>query len=279
MSYIHESSSFGVFCCIRCQEDYHNEGFTYGVIKPSRKSSKDDSKHTLEAIEALFEDDTTNQLLNPMSLQRTNSIEQWLEQSFDAHPPTMDLMGLKTMGVPEGNTARDKKNVKLTEQFGYQRPQYHDPSGYYEFHDSPSSCPARPRSPRTQWVAKHGPDKQIRAFRDSGLGFLEYVSKSSDDETTFEPFEEFSDRSSIHSTEGSPSASGVIADPLACFLQDRPLETANTISIQPQSQNNHQLLFEEEEGDSEGEIPWQKFQTNLRLSLKLQLVKGPPARP
>ena len=91
-----------------------------------------------------------------------------------------------------------------------------------------------------------------RPVQDSGLGFLEYISNSSDGEKPIQPFEECSDHSTTPPEEESDIGSW--EDPIDALLLDGGHPSA--ITNESETNENTENLFEEEEDRSEGENPW-----------------------
>ncbi|KAK4160694.1 hypothetical protein QBC43DRAFT_325084 [Cladorrhinum sp. PSN259] len=283
---IMESPSFGVFCCFRCQHDFHGESFAYGSSAPRRQDSdsKQDSKQTREAVEALFETEPNfNRHLGGDSSASSNSINRWLEDSKLSLPP-LDMataLSAEAFGQTWDVDATTPPQSVQAEQFLstiyeqevydslYLAPTQTTPKvlgrtlmSEISTLDSPTDmeaaggmgesfpCPQSPESGNGEPKHKTTNVKK-RSLQDSGLGFLEYESQSSDDERPLQPFEEISDKSSVASSQEDDLLSRVTKDPLIGSLLEKDGLTAGR-----RTSGSGEFLFQEEEDKSEDENPW-----------------------
>jgi serine/threonine protein kinase len=244
MKYILESPSFGVFCCLKCQDDFQSESFAYSSSRPIRKDSNGESKRTRETVEAFFESDPADHMFRGLSEKRTDSIKQWLQDSAPSDFPMAELPGT---GFPEGPVGDDEDVLLPDNMFSDQllyssyEYEYYNPSGITTtFLDSGSggyfvdnqiaSQNSEPvelladtswgADPETQIPSPSREVKKEVLLRDSGLGFLEYLSDSSDSEKALQLFEEVSDRSSVNSGEEEEDVAALRDDPLCSFLTE-----------------------------------------------------------
>ncbi|KAK1827546.1 hypothetical protein QBC39DRAFT_175057 [Podospora conica] len=248
MKYILESPSFGVFCCLKCQDDFQSESFAYSSPRPAgpvRKDSNGESKRTRETVEAFFESDSADYLSRGLSEKRTDSIEQWIQ---DAAPSDFEMAELPGTGFPEGPVGDDEDELlppdnMFSDQLLYSSYEYEyynpsgtttrfldsSPGGYFADNQiaSQDSEPVElladtswGADPETQTLPASREEEKEVLLRDSGLGFLEYVSDSSDSEKALQLFEEVSDRSSLNSGEEEEDVAALRDDPLCSFLTE-----------------------------------------------------------
>ncbi|RYP49839.1 hypothetical protein DL768_004531 [Monosporascus sp. mg162] len=281
MKYILESPSFGVFRCLKCEDDFQNEAFAYGPTTP-RGDPREDSRQTREAIEALFDSYSSKPASGGMSLERTDSVKKWIEDSSQFETPAAELPGLvfpddtwDVEDVHAFDSIHAEQLLYNTYEYEFYHPTHfvHSPMDPSRGSDSlPSLSPTEPaellgdiswtqetlHSPRV----KPKPEIEEKVLQDSGLGFLEYVSNSSEDGKLIQPFEVISDRSSVQSEEDLPIQ--VLCDAFGIlFQEDEPLKGARK-KARGQRESN-ELLFEEEEDRSEAGNPWDETSDRSEL--------------
>ncbi|KAK4182444.1 ankyrin repeat protein [Podospora australis] len=279
MKYIHESPSFGVFCCIACQGDFNDEGLAYGQPLPTRRDSdtKVETKHTRAAVQELFED-PMSQPFGGLSVKRTDSIKEWLEHSGPSPPSPPPLVELPDRRFDHELAEEDIAAVESAEATRFLYNAYE-----YEFHN-PSYISHAPSSPVSgnkfaSFVSVNSSDQPVemlgdttwqqtmtsevkpvqkneddRTLNDSGLGFLEYMSHSSCSDQPLQPFEEVSDRSSLASGQEDESPKGGLEDPLNLFFGTG--ERRESSDRGPRDSGD--VLFDEEEDKSDPEDPWEE---------------------
>jgi len=120
-----------------------------------------------------------------------------------------------------------------------------------------SRCNSHPSCAPEGGLSHH--EVKAKNIRNSGLGFLEYSSDSSaDDSKPFRPFEEISDGSSDNGDDDQEEdAPGeILCSPLrSLFLDERPVAASHKNG---KAARGSDLLFEEEEDLSEGEQLWRE---------------------
>ncbi|KAI1459335.1 hypothetical protein F4805DRAFT_421190 [Annulohypoxylon moriforme] len=214
MKDILESPSFTVFCCFKCHGDFQDGGFAYDSTLPSHELQQN-TQDMLNTISAMFQDDTSARSLNTLSAGRRDSIQQWLgnaTESSSIHDPKQNQY---TYTTDEQDTYSE---VTSGEHLFY------DSYGYDSFWGDQSEYPQPPSDEKdvpilpidesletstattwrqdpnsTNWTL--GNNQEIpqsnneKDLRDSGLGFLEYESGSSnqnDEDRLFNEISEYS---------------------------------------------------------------------------------------
>lgn len=271
MIYIRESPSFGVFRCIKCEKDFLDEAFAYGPTAP-RPDSREESRLTREEINEFFHD--SSKLLSVgMSHSRADSIKKWIVDSGPFESSAAELPASTFY-----DDRRDVEDINANETVyaeqrlynTYEHEFYHSPHFIQSFAEQyrgnnlqPSFLPVEPVEllGDTSWTTEglDGPQVESkprfkeRDLRDSGFGFLEYMSNSSDDNKLIDPFEEISDRSSVEYSEGPHDQ--VLFDTFGIlFPEDEALNADQKKVREPRESS--ELLFAQEEDRSESDVPW-----------------------
>ncbi|OAQ60706.1 ankyrin repeat protein [Pochonia chlamydosporia 170] len=272
MKYIAESPSFGVFRCLGCVDDFQNENLICGPTV-SRTDYRENSRQTREDVEELFKRYSSKSDPNPISAERTDSIKQWI----DAAGADDDLEAC----CPELENAEDpweKENIESIDYEDAKTDQYLHSTYEYEFYHPTylENGPASHSSHRanyeaslsqpkitelagdTSWPLNPSDTPEVKleddkVLRDSGLGFLEYESCSSKDGKVLQPFEELSDRSSLHS-ENSSLLPGE-ADFLGSLIPERN-QVGEVERNDERPRESSELLFDEVDDRSETGYPW-----------------------
>ncbi|TGJ79012.1 hypothetical protein E0Z10_g9757 [Xylaria hypoxylon] len=271
MQYVFESPSLHAFCCLKCMDDFQNEAFTYGLTGP-RTDAREDSQRTRQEVEEVFS-------INPLKMQpdaiphkETASIERWIENSYQLETPAVEL---PTAVYPESprdfDDTQDFDSMRA-DQFLYNtyEHEFYNPTHFIDYSKNrspniesfpsyysmePVELPgdtAWPEDNRSDSQAKPKVEKRRKSLQDSGLGFLEYVSNSTDDDNKLElPFEEWSDRSSSQSEECLPISNGTLN---AMFYEDEAHRERQR-KLQELGESS-ELRFDEEEDKSDTEDPW-----------------------
>ncbi|PHH73422.1 hypothetical protein CDD82_5486 [Ophiocordyceps australis] len=258
MKFILESPSFEHFCCLKCAHDFESEAFTHGPISSrtdgSRTDAQQDSRETRDAIEDLFDTSWNS------SIGRTDSIKRWIDDPsqfndgewdddtlpYDPIDPQQLLYSTcESQFYSSTHTAHTLIHPS-SRSSSSPPPSLTEPNELLGDLDRPQEILDSPELRRT-------PQKGEKAFRDSGMGFLEYVSDSSDDGKPKQPFEEISDRSSVESEE--EMLGDVLSGPLGSFFeQEIPLDRTEQEDVG--RRESSELHFDEEEDCSEAGNPW-----------------------
>lgn len=273
MRYIRESPSFGVFSCLKCEGEFLDDAFAYGPTA-LRIDSREVSQQTREAVEALFSNDSSKPAFSSMPSGRTDSIEKWIEDSNQPEKSFAELPALKftddawDVGDIDATNAMHTQCLYNTYEYEF----YHPTHFVHSLMEPPRGSGLLPSLSLTEpiellgdttWAheipespsAKSKPKMEEKPLVDSGLGFLEYMSNSSEDDKLLQPFEEISDRSSVQSDESSHIRA--LYDPLdTMFKEDEFIKKGREMPIGPHESN--ELLFDEEEDKSEVENPWEE---------------------
>ncbi|KAF2968653.1 hypothetical protein GQX73_g4861 [Xylaria multiplex] len=267
MRYVFESPSLHAFCCLKCIDDSQNDEFTYGVIGP-RTDSREDSQRTRQEVEDIFTQPEA------ISNKGAASIERWIGNSFQPETPAIEpLTPIYNKSSRDIDETHDFDSIR-TDQFLYNtyEHEFYKPTYFVDRPENQSPkissaslfCPAEPvnlsgditwiRDNRSSSPANTKVEKRSKDLRDSGLGFLEYVSNSTDDEDKLElPFEEFSDRSSVQS--GSISSIQVSKDTLNAIFYE--IESRREIQRKSEDpEESSELRFDEEEDKSDTDNLW-----------------------
>ncbi|KAJ3576579.1 hypothetical protein NPX13_g3651 [Xylaria arbuscula] len=281
--YVSESPSLHSFSCIECRDDFQNEGFTYGLVGP-RTDAREESERTRQEIESVFIDSTPETVPN----EGTSSIEQWIQGSYPFATPATDLPATPhsesstVFEDAQGSTSigADQFLYNLYEHEIYSPPYSMDFQGSRFGNDGPfpSLDPVEsyelPES--KDWIEETeiGSDassklkRKEKNLKDSNLGFLEYISNSTDDnDESGLPFEEWSDRSSLQSDGGSPiltpttPISGLFSDAETFIEQEKQSKQLN---------KSFELQFEEEQDVSDTDS--QDGEVSAQVGLNDQLT-------
>lgn len=268
MKYIHESPSFGIFCCIKCHDEFQDERFAYEQATLSQRDTRDNSKQTKEEVQALFEEDPAKQTYVGMSSAKADSINRWL--TADYAPSHFGLPPTAAPGLPFNNGPRDD-DVRSTvfvdmdpvqaQHFLFDTYEHATgtaigtgffsvPSRISEEPEDKSEADTTLKYQETRDPLEANDEKRLQ---DSGLGFQEFETDSEDDVNPLNPFDEFSDRSSNDSSKEDGSTIGFPDEP----FQSSPSEIEDHQAADPdpeasQEQEND-FMFEEEEDVSDGE--------------------------
>ncbi|KAK7739115.1 hypothetical protein SLS62_011293 [Diatrype stigma] len=219
MTYIRESPSFGVFSCLKCESDFEEDAFVYGATT-QWTDSKENSRQTREQVEAVFSTYSSAYEVENPPFKRHDSIKKWIVDSSQSEPFAAEL---------------------TTSHFDDDKWDVEDIPWPQEIMD-------------TQPI-DFRPKKEDKAFVDSGLGFLECTSLSSDDDRLMQPFEESSDRSSTQSNEDSHIQT--FHGSLDSLFQEE--EAPEGIQKQDgSSRESSEMLFYEEDDKSEIGNPWEE---------------------
>ncbi|KAI0445151.1 hypothetical protein F4803DRAFT_205021 [Xylaria telfairii] len=261
--YMLESHSLHAFSCLDCANDIQSEASAYGLTEATT-DAKVDSQRTRQEVEEVFASNSFRMDSGGMSQERTTSIEKWIENSEPIDPPAVRVPPTTLSHNPRDFDEDQKFGSIPTDQFLYSTYEYefYSPThatGYPDQtssntepvellgdiawpEDQPDSSPVKPKF-----------EKQEKIFRDTDLGFLEYVSNSSCDGEPALPFEECSDRSSIQSEE--ISSIQILRNPLDTpFSEHEPDGELKGKFIE--LDESSKLLFDEEEDKSDCENPW-----------------------
>ncbi|KAI1112335.1 hypothetical protein F5Y14DRAFT_442676 [Nemania sp. NC0429] len=279
VQYILESPSLHVFSCLDCINDIQHEPSAFGLIG-SRTDAKHHSQRTREEVEEVFAQDTNNIQLGGMSQERNTSIEEWIQGSeqfkFDTpaiEPPATAPPPYQQENPQDFDEFQYFSSIPTTQllyntyEHTFYQPTYAVESQKQTTSDIERSPELSLTGPAkllgdTTWpedglygsqAVKPKVEKQGKTYRDTELGFLEYVSNSSDDGKTVLPFEEYSDHSSVRSEESSSSQ--VLRNPLDALFG----ENEKGGELKRNGRELHEiseLMFEEEEDRSDGENPW-----------------------
>ncbi|KAJ2987091.1 hypothetical protein NUW58_g4696 [Xylaria curta] len=273
MQYIFESPSLHAFCCLKCIDDFRNQSFAYNLTGP-RKDAKEDSERTRQEVEEAFASNPLKMQLGGISHKETASIERWIENSY---PLETSAVELPTPDYPESprnfDDTQDFDPIRA-DQFLYNiyEHEFYNPtylSGHRENQPLdtdpfPSFYPTEPVEllgdtawaddyPNESWVNPKS-KAQGKLLQDSNLGFLEVVSNSTDDDDHEAelPFEECSDRSSVHSEEMVPIQ--VPNGPLHVIYEYEALREVEMMTKELVEKG--EIQFDEEEDKSDTEHPW-----------------------
>ena len=269
MRYIRESPSLGLFCCLKCGQDFHDDAFTYGPVAP-KSNFRRESQQTRAAIEAYFDEPTSNPSI---SQEGSESIKKWIEASSQYRtstdkPSAQDLpYGSNDNGQSSDNRYEEELLYRTSERGLYPLAPPHKEAIKSSLNSGSLPSPVPLESARVladEWSFQGSSDSlemesasdgRGEIFQDSGLGFLEYMSNSSDGEKPLPLFEESSDRSTIPSEEDSHI--GGWDNPIGALLPDSGYSEAVENKASGQQQNSD-LMFEEEEDKSDVEPPWEE---------------------
>ncbi|KAK1980207.1 kinase-like domain-containing protein, partial [Colletotrichum cereale] len=256
MQDIHESPSFGAFCCFQCQPTFQDETAEHPIQE--RSGPAVDSQNTSAMVENFMEAFERQLSFGGMSVQRVDSIKEWVSGTADS---TMHDLGSSDRmdDINKGATADDTARLTDRLHYGSYEPKYYtsivardpDPSqwehsveelavpGSFPVHESnEQSGNALPDLP----VHIHTPllthKVEKRNLQDSGLGFLEYESASSNNDD--EKIDLFNEVSDISTTNSDNSETG--------NLEDDPAEMVEAFECSPSTPG---LLFGEIDDDSE----------------------------
>ncbi|KAI1747413.1 hypothetical protein F4782DRAFT_552082 [Xylaria castorea] len=272
VQYILESPSLHAFSCLDCINDIQNEAFKYGFTG-SKTHAKGGSQRTRQEVEEVFASNPSKMQLGGMSQERTTSIEKWIEDSKQFDTPAVEVPPT----APPQNTwdfdeIQDFGSIPA-DQFLYSTYEYEFYHPAYTVGYLKQTSPNIEQFPTLSLIepaellgdivwpedkldssqAQPKFEKQKNIFQDSELGFLEYVSNSSDDGQNLLPFEEYSDHSSVQSEGSSPIR--VLRNPLDTLFDEYEggRELKRNVG---EPHESSELLFEEEEDRSECENPW-----------------------
>ncbi|KAI0479700.1 hypothetical protein F4859DRAFT_513201 [Xylaria cf. heliscus] len=272
VQYILESPSSHAFSCLDCVNDNQNEAVTYGLTG-AKTYEKHDSQRTRQEVEEVFASNPLKMQLESISQERSTSIEKWIEDSKKFDTPAVEL----PLTAPSQNSwdfdeMQDFGSISA-DQFLYSTYEYefyhpthtvdYPKQTYPNVEGLPTSSltePAEllgdiawPEDNLDRSKAKPRSEKQGNIFHDTELGFLEYVSNSSDDGKAGLPFEESSDHSSVRSEESSPTR--VLRNPLDTLFGEH--ESGKEIKRNvKEPRESSELLFEEEDDKSDCGNPW-----------------------
>ena len=217
--YVSESPSLHSFCCIECRGNFYDESFTYGIVG-SRTDAKEDSRRTQQEVESVFLGDEPGSQSN----EAANSIEKWIQSTHSFETPDTEL---STTLYPEGSPGFEDNQDYISigaDQFLYTSFEHElykqtnssslpeagsENDGLLPSLDSgkPYESTGNRNWPEESQSSSHIDPKlgrRTKQLQDSRLGFLEYISNSTDDNDGPElPFEEWTDHSSSQSDEGS----------------------------------------------------------------------------
>ncbi|KAH8647083.1 hypothetical protein BGZ60DRAFT_438065 [Tricladium varicosporioides] len=259
MKDILETPSFGIFCCFKCQPDFQDDAFAYDAAM-SKADPEEDSQKTRDMVASIFETGGPPGHLRGMSSGRTDSVQNWLNDYGN------DFRHSNSRTNPPASDSADEPYEDAMEYFGnlgteellygaYEHEFYNnveisfDHSQFHPVGESPASgSPLEPveMPGDNTWIMEGSSEVEgIVTFEtnhkdicDTGLGFMEYESCSSDGEKTQPLFEEISDRSDTSSEgENLPTISAQLEILLA---EDE--EGSNSGNVDDQSQEK---LFDE----------------------------------
>ncbi|KAI1079487.1 hypothetical protein F5B20DRAFT_581270 [Whalleya microplaca] len=234
MKDILESPSFTIFCCFKCHEDFRDGGFAYDSTLP-RHESEAGAESMMDTIAAIFQNETSSGI-HRLSVDRNNSIEQWIGDAAENTNVAISQQDqyLETIDEDFDSCSRTTDdNDLLYNSYGYsddsfwrdliEYPQPHpgDRDGSIPVIDGPFELPGDIAWHQTEQTAQDTkisnwdvgeeedcdhiepevvPDE--KQLKDTGFGFLEYDSGSSDhgdDNRLFDEISESSGSSSEYS--------------------------------------------------------------------------------
>ncbi|KAK4204935.1 ankyrin repeat protein [Triangularia verruculosa] len=285
VKFILESPSFGTFCCVACQGEFQTESFAYGPGAMCEQDNLVDSEETRAAVEGLFMD-PSSQPFGGMSSKKTGSIERWLDSNFEtttsfgpdtvnsAHDDQLlyNTVEWEIYDTSSASNALNSSEVPVRER------RYSHASSYETAAEVPgagdlSMSHANPDGYNND--QDHRRSNGGKTLRDSGLGFLEYESNSSDGDEVAHPFEEISDRSStVSGGEDAQLSAGHFGDPLASILFGDAIKErgpGSPVQMLPAlSPGASDLLFEEEQDVSDDSNPWDEASDRSDTEDKLE---------
>ncbi|KAK4171969.1 hypothetical protein QBC36DRAFT_82948 [Triangularia setosa] len=265
VKFILESPSFGTFCCVACQGEFQTESFAYGPESMGEQDNLVDPEETRAAVEELFVD-PSSQPFGGMSAIKTGSIQRWLDSNSEAPAPSeLDPRSFVQKEQLLYNTVEwEIYDTPLTnDAMGGPERRYSHASSYETATELPGDTPANQVSPNVKNNEQgHQRSDGQKILRDSGLGFLEYESNSSDGGEILHSFQEISDRSStVSGSEGVRWPTAQLNDPLTSLFfgdsstQHSPRSPAQSL-LALHSSGPSDILFEEEQDLSDGSNLW-----------------------
>ncbi|KAL1853276.1 hypothetical protein Daus18300_011844 [Diaporthe australafricana] len=220
MKDILESPSFRSFCCFKCQGEFEERAFEYdaGV---QRDEPMEDIKATKNTVADIFDEEGSS-LVNGISLQKSQSVEQWLGVTVIDRGSEANMPGAFPEIQDAYERVDDARRIDDTSvlfsatqyQSWYDTAELHEGDRWYAqsgwANETAESIPQPHNiaSPTIQSdLTAIGPETsgRERNLHDTGLGFMEYGSSDSEEDAEPQMFEEYSDSSDTSSENESAS--------------------------------------------------------------------------
>lgn len=268
MKDILESPSFRSFCCFKCQGEFEERIFEYdaGV---QRDEPTEDIRVTKSTVADLL-DEAGSSSANGISLQKSESVEQWLGVTMidrggeanmpGAFPETQDTN--EGVGGGRGFEVTSVLSSGINYQSWYNTADLYEGERWYaqsvwanETTESVTqphniTSPTIHSDPTAIGSETSGLEKNLY---DTGLGFMEYGSSDSEEDAEPQMFEEYSDSSDTSSENGSASTPNIPSKANASMTELAIIVEVD--EIQPEEEaleedDNDTYKFEEVSDDS-----------------------------
>ncbi|KAI1446396.1 hypothetical protein F5Y02DRAFT_382788 [Annulohypoxylon stygium] len=215
MKDISETLSFTKFCCFKCHDDFQDGRFAYDSPHFDNKP-RQNTQELLNTVSTMFQDDTSAQSLNSLSVGRRNSIEEWIGDTteFTATPNPQHNQYPDTIDTIDTYSEAASEEYFFADSYDYLPPS-RDNEDVSNFTDHKSLG----LFPDTNWHPRPNvtcldmeqhlsmPHRNHKNFRSTGLAFLEYDSGSSDHGDKDQIFHEISEYSGSDCDEDKSSSS------------------------------------------------------------------------
>ncbi|KAF6809739.1 dual specificity mitogen-activated protein kinase kinase 1 [Colletotrichum plurivorum] len=282
---IRDSASFSTFCCFKCQPMYQDDAAEYPI--PERAGPAVSSQETSAMVENFMETFERRSSFGGMPVQRVDSIKEWISGTADTdvHDPatSTQLEDIREETAPDDNPRLTDRLQYATYEYNYyQSTTARDPDPTLWGHNAedlaiPGAFPApetydtctepqetAPSNPLPQDDASPTTTRSEKhELKDSGLGFLEYDSVSSDNgDPAFQPFDEVSDRSTINSDDMSQAADledGTREQCTASDDEDEDVQICDPGRAFDNPDGTGELLFGEVDDESDSEAQPEKL--------------------